>query len=137
MYGTKIFPSIFMQKFCLFLLPCTLFYVALVSFLCNEKFTAMYRIFSSYWPFRSYAGFFSVNRPVYFYHHIQVFVLHTFLSSEIIWYKDGNFSFSVRICKFTEFVPRFFCRNISCAAVFQWVERGIPIRDVVHIFESW
>ena len=88
------------------------------SFLCNEKFTAMYRIFSSYWPFRSYAGFFSVNRPVYFYHHIQVFVLHTFLSSEIIWYKDGNFSFSVRICKFTEFVPRFFCRNISCAAVF-------------------
>ena len=32
-----------------------------------------------------YAGFFSANIPDLFYHPIQVFFLHTFLSAEIIW----------------------------------------------------
>ena len=55
-------------------------------------------------------SFQSINR-FYLYHHIlynvQVFFLHTFLSSEIIRYIDGNFAFSVRFGKFTIFLYYF------------------------------
>ena len=68
----------------------------------------------------------SIDR-FYFYHHIQVFVLYTCLSSEKIRYIDGNFSFSAQFGKFTEFFQYIeFLANFPCAAVVKWVEWGIP-----------
>ena len=77
---------------------------------------------------------FSVNRPVLFYLHIQVISLHTCLSSKIIRYIKGNFSFSVQFGKFTEFFQyNDFFVNLPSAAVVKWVERGIPA--LIHIFK--
>ena len=85
--------------------------------LCTEFKTAIGRNFLSG---HMLVSFQSIDR-FYFYHHIQVLFLHTLLSSEIIRYMDGNFSFSVRLGKFTSFFQyfEFFIsfHFISCAAV--------------------
>ena len=55
------------------------------------------------YPVILYARFFSVNRPVLFLPpYIGIFPAHL-LSSEIIRFIDGNFSFSVRFDKLTVF----------------------------------